>query len=99
MLWKLKKNNFVVVFQALNFRYQHYISIRSDRDVVLIPEIQSLEDYNKIVFFELPKHLKTSHALMIQYDGYVLSGDRFSENFLSYDYIGAPWPRSTDVII
>ena len=65
----------------------------SDRDVVLIPEIQCLEDYNRIVFFELPKHLKTSHALMIQYDGYVLSGDRFSENFLSYDYIGAPWPH------
>ena len=65
----------------------------SDRDVVLISEIQSLEDYNRIVFFELPKHLKTSHALMIQYDGYVLSGDRFSENFLSYDYIGAPWPH------
>ena len=65
----------------------------SDRDVVLIPEIQSLEDYNKIVFFELPKHLKTSHALMIQFDGYVLFGDRFSDNFLSYDYIGAPWPH------
>ena len=40
-------------------------------------------------FFELQAP-KTSHALMIQYDGYVLSGDRFSDNFLSYDYIGAP---------
>ena len=56
---------------------------------MLIPEIRSLKDYNKIVFLSF-QSTKTSHALMIQYDGYVLSGDRFSENFLSYDYIGAP---------
>ena len=29
---------------------------------------------------------------MMQYDGYVLSGDRFLKT-LSYDYIGAPWPH------
>ena len=44
-------------------------------------------------FFGTSEAPKTSHALMIQFDGYVLSGDRFSDNFLSYDYIGAPWPH------
>jgi hypothetical protein len=63
------------------------------REVVLIPEIKNIGDYNKVVFFELPKHLKTNYALMIQYDGFVLSGDFFSEQFLSYDFVGAPWPH------
>ena len=42
---------------------------------------------------ELPKYLKTDYAILIQYDGFVLSGKHFSNLFLNYDYIGAPWPH------
>ena len=63
------------------------------REVVLISEIKNIRDYNKVVFYELPNHLKTSHALMIQFDGYVLSANFFSDHFLSYDFVGAPWPH------
>ena len=62
-------------------------------DIIQIPKIRSTKDYNNIIFSELPKFLETSHALIIQYDGYVLSGDHFSSEFLNYDFIGAPWPH------
>ena len=39
-----------------------------------IPEIKTTADYNKVVFYELPKYLKTDFALLLQYDGFVLSG-------------------------
>ena len=29
--------------------------------------------------------------LIIQHDGYVLEGSRWSDDWLRYDYIGAPW--------
>ena len=62
-------------------------------EIIEIPEIKSTADYNRVIFFELPKHLQTKFAIFIQYDGYVLSGMHFSEFFLNYDYIGAPWPH------
>ena len=64
-----------------------------DTEIIKIPEIKSTADYNKVVFFEVPKHLETDYAIFIQYDGYVLSGLYFSEFFVNYDYIGAPWPH------
>ena len=66
------------------------------RDIIKIPEIKSTKDYNSVVFFELLKHLKTNFALFIQYDGFVLSGELFSEQYLCWDYIGAPWPHYSD---
>ena len=61
--------------------------------IIKIPEIRSTEDYNRVIFFELPKHLDTEYAIFIQYDGFVISGDSFSDNFLDYDYVGASWPH------
>ena len=65
----------------------------NDRQVITIPEIGSARDYNKIVFYDLPNRIKTDYALFIQYDGFVLNGELFSEQFLNWDYIGAPWPH------
>ena len=64
--------------------------------IINIPEIRSTEDYNRVIFFEVPKHLKTEFAIFIQYDGFVLSGKSFSESFLNYDYVGASWPHHRD---
>ena len=64
-----------------------------ENEIIRIPEIRTTADYNRVIFFELPKHLKTDYAIFIQYDGFVLSGAHFSKFFLNYDYIGAPWPH------
>ena len=69
------------------------------REIIKIPEIKRAKDYNSVVFCELPKHLKTDFALFIQYDGFVLSGELFSEQYLNWDYIGAPWPHYSDYTV
>jgi hypothetical protein len=45
---------------------------------------------------ELGGHVSTSHALCIQWDGFVLNGPAWDPGFLNYDYIGAPWPHFSD---
>ena len=69
------------------------------RKIIEIPKIKSTKDYNSVVFFDLPKQLKTDFALFIQYDGFVLSGELFSEQYLNWDYIGAPWPHYSDFTV
>ena len=69
------------------------------RKIIEIPAIKSTKDYNSVVFFDLPKQLKTDFALFIQYDGFVLSGELFSEQYLNWDYIGAPWPHYSDFTV
>ena len=36
--------------------------------------------------------VNTSHALYVQWDGMVNTATMWSDEFLEYDYIGAPWP-------
>ena len=40
--------------------------------------------------------MNTEYAIFIQYDGFVISGDSFSDSFLDYDYVGASWPHHKD---
>ena len=39
----------------------------------------------------VPSQVKTSHALFIQWDSWVIDTDMWYDEFLHYDYIGAPW--------
>jgi hypothetical protein len=70
----------------------------SDRDfktagieTVIIPRINSKEEYSKFVIKELYKFIDTTYMLIIQADGYVLNGQAWDEDWKQYDYIGAPW--------
>lgn len=56
-----------------------------------IDPIKSKEAYSWFVMKDLPKHIKTSHMLIIQYDGYILNPAAWRDEWLEYDYIGAPW--------
>lgn len=54
-------------------------------------EVRSLNDYNRILWYEVPKEIKTSHFLVIQYDGWIISPETWNPDWLGLDYIGAPW--------
>lgn len=48
-------------------------------------------DYSRFMLKELTKHFDTSHVLTIHADGYVLNWKAWDNEWLQYDYIGAPW--------
>jgi hypothetical protein len=48
--------------------------------------------YSHFIIYELHKYINTEHVLIIQEDGFVVNPDKWSDEFLKYDYIGAPFP-------
>lgn len=54
-------------------------------------EMKSLTDVARKLWYWIPYQVKTSHFLLIQYDGWVLDGSLWDNQWLKYDYIGAPW--------
>jgi len=62
-----------------------------DLQVQYIPALQSHAEYSHFVAKALVAHVHTSHVLLVQWDGYIVNPSAWTEEFLQYDYIGAPW--------
>lgn len=85
----LKQANFgeCILLSSKNFKLPGYIT------QVQIPEINSTRDYSQFMINEVHKYFNLSHVLIIQWDGFVLFSECWTDEFLKYDYIGAPWAR------
>ncbi len=60
-------------------------------DIRLLPlRIDSVAAYSDFMLRGLLAHVHTPHLLVVQWDGYVLDAARWDDEFLQYDYIGAP---------
>lgn len=62
-------------------------------------DIDGYDDYNYYVIYKLYEHIKTSHCLLVQSDGFVLFPEKWNDSWMEYDYIGAPWPYKNDSYI
>lgn len=58
--------------------------------------ITDINSWNKAVIYDLHKYVDTDFAMFVHGDGYVVNPQAWRDDFLSYDYIGAPWPLPTD---
>ena len=68
-----------------------------DIEYVSIPPLNSVDDYNEIIFQDLHKYFETSHCLIVQSDSFVVNSNLWKEEFLDFDYIGAPWSNKVQV--
>jgi len=50
-------------------------------------------DYNIFCLYQLHNHIRTTHALTIQPDSGIYDPSEWDDDWLQYDYIGAPWPE------
>lgn len=62
-----------------------------DFEVIQIQSIKSKQEYSEFIVKKLNDYFDTDYVMVIQHDGYVISGDAWDDEFLEYDYIGAPW--------
>jgi hypothetical protein len=69
------------------------LSSISDTDprVVPIENIDSIEKYSHFFVKKLHNFIETDFVLVIQHDGFILNPEAWTDDFLAYDYIGAPW--------
>lgn len=62
-------------------------------------ELNSIDAYSYFCVYELYKHIETEFVLIVQADGYIIHGSKWDDEYLKYDYIGAPWNISNDSYI
>lgn len=56
-----------------------------------IAPINSLKEYSHFMMKNLNDYIETDFVLVVQHDGFILNPKAWTEEFLEYDYIGAPW--------
>lgn len=61
-----------------------------------IERINSLDEYSYNMIYNLSNYVETDFALVIQSDGFVINPNSWRNDFLNYDYIGAPWALPKD---
>lgn len=80
-----------------NFEPKEIVVI-SDREfvpgarTVLRPPVSGMPEYASVMLNEVANHVNTNHAMYVQWDGMADNASLWTDEFLEYDYIGAPWP-------
>lgn len=62
-------------------------------DNIIFEQIPKLthDTYSQFMLHELYKYVDTDYCLTIHDDGFVINPHLWNDEFLQYDYIGAPW--------
>ena len=60
-------------------------------EVQVEKSLGSLLDYNRFCLLDLHDRIETEFCLIVQPDGFVVNPTLWTDFFLQYDYIGAPW--------
>ncbi|MEY3403813.1 MAG: hypothetical protein RLZZ86_3435, partial [Cyanobacteriota bacterium] len=58
----------------------------------------SLVEYSRFIIKELNSFIDTEFCLVTQGDGFIINPQLWSEEFLNYDYIGAPWRKQSHLV-
>ena len=62
-----------------------------DINLQLIPEINSINQYNEFMLLKLHKYFESEFCLICQWDSWVINISSWRNEFYKYDYIGAVW--------
>lgn len=74
------------------------LSARSPKNSPLHTKVTTIRplnylQYSQFVFSQIHLHTEKKFVLIYQDDGFALNPDNWTDEFLNYDYIGAPWPK------
>ena len=59
-----------------------------------IDRIDNINQWNYNIFYNLYKYIESEYAILIHDDGFIVNHSSWQDDFLKYDYIGAPWDHS-----
>ncbi len=62
----------------------------TDPRAVSTAPLTTIDAYSQFCLRELYRYVDTPYALIIQHDGFILNASAWSDDFLAYDYLGAP---------
>lgn len=67
-----------------------------DVKIIWDEKITNINEWNRKIIYELHNYISTDFAMLIHADGFVVNPACWKDEFLAYDYIGAPWPLPQD---
>lgn len=59
-------------------------------------KLDNIDCFNYQMLYEMGKYVRTDFVMLVHYDGFVVHPEMWRDEFLDYDYIGAPWPVPDD---
>jgi hypothetical protein len=65
----------------------------------MCPQIKNIMDFNHFAFRDLGQYVDTTHCLMVQHHAWITNPEIWSDDWLQYDYIGAPWAWKVDAYV
>lgn len=77
---------------------QQYLRLFPQLEIIKIEPLKNVFEYSRFVIKELNQYIESDYCLITQYDGFILNPEKWDQNFLNYDYIGAPWPEKLSII-
>jgi len=70
-------------------RGEEYVT-DSGIEIIHTDEINSLHDYNHFNLKKMNDYFETDFVMVAEHDGFILNPGAWDDNFLGYDFIGAP---------
>ena len=75
------------------------VVVLSDKDILpgsthVQTELTDSTDAELFLTYLLPDYVKTDHFLYVQWDSWIINPAMWTNDWLQYDYIGAPWPQN-----
>jgi hypothetical protein len=61
-----------------------------------IEKINNIDEWNYSIIYKLPTYIRTDFCILIHDNGFIVNSNSWKDEFLKYDYIGAPWPLPVD---
>jgi predicted O-methyltransferase YrrM len=58
---------------------------------IKVPKWPNIAECSHFMWYELPDYIDTKWAINIQWDSWVVNADCWTDEFLQFDYVGAPW--------
>ncbi len=98
-LWASSKN---IKFGAVKIISPHELPALPSNIEAELPvgtSLDSIDEYSKYIIYELWRHVDTKYCLVVQADGFVVNPKAWKDEFLDFDYVGAPWPLSETAYI
>ena len=59
--------------------------------VYKVPRINNVTEFSKITVYDFSKYVNTNFLFLLQHDGFIINSEKWTDEFLEYDYIGANW--------
>ncbi len=86
-------------FDFYDIKFISSVEIESlKKHTIKIPPL-TYKEYNAFMARVLSSFVKTDFCITMQYDGFIINPDRWSDDFLDYDYIGAPWSKEPNNLV